>query len=380
MIFLPFKRKKTTPEKIFGVLDIGSESVKFLVARKNLDDEKITLLGKGIRDYEIFDVFDSREFELDIMKKAILEAKKEAEKEAGIEIKNLIVGLPAHVFKAQISYPKYSRAFFTRPITAPEKERILESVFQKARKEVAKKFVKKSGILPREIQFLSNKILEAKIHGYRVTEILGVGGYRLDFRILVTFLPKYYLKRVEGLIKDLNFEILEIVHETEGLVKILTKAQDALFLDIGADFTQTFLVKNGNLEKIFDFELGGKSFLFSLCKNFGVLYKEAKGVSERYQRGFLGEEMRARLKEIFKREAQNWFSNLKEKLKNQVFFENIFLFGGGAFFPEIREVLEKNLEVSVKNLELKDIPGIEDRTKRKDNLQFIPAIFLSYAS
>lgn len=369
---LPSKKK----EKIFRVLDIGSESVKFLVVKK--EDERTVILGRGLEEYERFGVFDGRDFELNVMKKAIETVSKEAKEKDGAGIENLIVGLPAHIFKARVSFQEFKRTNPKKLIEKEERERIFRTVLKGAEKKVSESFAKESGILPEELHFLSEKILQIKIDGYEVPEISGFSGKRLGFKILTTFLPKYYLENFQKLTKILGFKISKILHESEGLINFLSKDQNALFLDIGADFTQIFLAKKGSLEMISEFELGGKNFSLALCQNFGILYPIAKELSERYQKGLLEEGTRARLKEIFSREAQNWLSNLKEALKGKIFFENIYCLGGGAHYPEIEEVLEENYQLSVKTLNLKNLTIIEDRTNI-ENLQFIPALLLTYA-
>ena len=369
----PLSRKK---EKIFRVLDIGSESVKFLVVKK--EDERTIILEKGLKEYERFGVFDGRDFELNVMKKTIEIASKEAKKEDGAEIKNFIVGLPAHIFKARVSFQEFKRTNPKKLIEKEERERIFRTILEGAKRRVSESFAKESGILPEELHFLSERILQIKIDGYEVPEISGFSGKRLGFKILTTFLPKYYLENFQKLIKALGFKISKILHESEGLMNFLSKDQNVLFLDIGADFTQIFLAKKGSLETVSEFELGGKNFSLTLCQKLGILYPVAKELSERYQKGLLEERTRSRLKEIFSREAQNWLFNLKKALKGKVFFENIYCLGGGAHYPEIEEVLEENYQLPVKTLDIKSLPAIEDRTNI-ENLQFIPALLLTYA-
>ena len=381
--FFPlFEKKKLTvhtQEKIFGVLDIGSESVKFLVARK--ENKRIAILGKALQGYKRFSVFDGREFELDVMKRAIEVATAKAQEEASVRIGSLIVGFPPHIFKARICHQGYERVHPKKLIEKEEKEKILKIISEKAKIKVAEDFAAQTGILPEELHFLSRRILQMKIDGYEVPEISGFSGKKLEFTVLTTFLPKYYEDRAKKLVEVAGpFKISKILHESEGLTYFLSKEQNVLFLDIGADFTQIFEVKKGILETVSEFRLGGKNFSQAICQNLGILPIRAKALSERYQKALLGEKMRSRLKEMFLEEAQNWFLNLKERVKERFFFEDIFCFGGGANFVEIREILEKNWGTSAKILELKDLPGVEDRTKRKNNLQFLPAIFLVRAA
>jgi len=379
-----FKNKE---RRVLGVLDIGSASVKFLIIKKEKPSssilqktgKKIIILGKGLKDYERFGVFDGREFEQEVMKNAILGAVEEAEKEAGLEAREVILGLPAHIFKARIVNQELKRESSRKPVDKQEKEKICQKVLKEAEKKGSEEFARESGILPQEICFLSKQILQIKIDGYEVSEMLGFEGRVFEFKTLVTFLPKYYFENIKKLIEICGLSIFKITHEVEGQICFFTKTENTLYLDIGSDFTQMFLVKNGVLNAVLEFGVGGRNFSQALSHKFGLFPKEANGLLWRYQRSLLKEETRARLREVFLREAQNWFYNLDDKLKHKFSFENIFYFGGAAYYPEIEDVLEKNYGLPLKIIEYKDFPNLEDKSKIKRSLQFIPTLFLTYA-
>lgn len=373
--FLSFPKRKR--REFFGVLDVGSQNVKVLCVRE--EGPKKIILGKTLKEYERFGVFDGREFELDVMRKAISGAVKELEKTTKVRIENLIVGLPAHIFKARIASQTFKRTHPEKNITKQEESQILDVVVSSSREKAAEEFSKKTGILPQELRFLSTHLLGVNIDGYSVSKISGFKGQNIKLKVLITFLPIHYLESVENLISASGFKILKIAHESEGLIRALSRDRDALFLDIGADFTQIFLVRQGDIEKISDFKIGGQDFLVALYKQLGISYDMVKDLAERYQRGLLEEQTRARLRKIFWQEAQNWYFNLEKEINDKATFGKIFCFGGGAYYSEIMDVLEKNYEVSATIFNPKDLPNIEDRTETTTNLQFTPSILLIFA-
>ena len=368
---------KQNKGKIFGILDIGSENVKFLIVEKK--QEKIIILAKEIQEYDRFGVFDTRNFELDVMKKAIEKVIEQAKKQTSVTVENLVIGFAAHILKARILNQQWQRTEPEIPIAKQEKEEILKAIFKTSQEQAAKDFTKQAGILGSELCFFSTKSISSKINGYKVADILGFKGKNLEFKTLVAFFLEDYFVNIQGLIKELGFKSLKIVHESEGLVEILHKSHGALFLDIGAEFTQIFLMDNGSLDLISEFELGGKSFSEALCRHFGILYGVAKDLAKKYQTGSLEEPTRASLKEIFLKEAQNWYFHLEKQLENKAFFGKIFCFGGGAFYPEIKQVLEKNYNLPIEILQTKHMLGIEDKDSVKTNLQFISTMLLAYA-
>jgi len=376
---ISFGEKK---EQTFGVLDIGSVSVKSLLFRKQdfsskskVGQKRITILRKGLENYEVFGVFDGRDFEMEIMKQAI----KKAAKEAGITKEKLIVGFPAHIFKARVGELEYKRKNPEQKIRTKEKELIFEKILKQGEKQISKEFTKESGILPRELYFLTKKVIGTKIDGYKVSEILGYAGRKIEFKVVATFLPRYYLENAEKMIEACGFSIFKILHQVQGQAEFVLEDSNLLFLDIGADFSQMFLYKKGILEDVSEFRIGARNFCQAVSEKFGISSGAANDLAERYQRGLLEEKARQRLHELFSKETQDWALSLEKKLDKKSFFQEILCYGGGANFPEIKEFLEEKYNVPVKILSSKDFLLVEDKIKTRKYFQFIPSIFLTYA-
>lgn len=359
-----FRKKQ---RNIFGILDIGSETVKFLIIAKK--DNKRIILGKAVAEYKLFSVFDSGDFEKDILKKTINEAVKEAELQANLAIKNLILGLSPHILKARVFCQRFIREKPELKIDKREEAVIIKEINKKLQKDAAAE----------DTLFLSKKIIEIRMNGYRIPEFVGFLGKNLNITILVTFLPKHFFKKIEEIIQGLGFQIIDIVHEAEGIISSFRKDKNGLFIDIGGYFTQIFLMKDNSLTKVSEFEFGGRNFLEALSKNFGILYNEIEELAKDYQRDNLQEPLKARIKEVFQKEVEAWFSFLSQELNgNDGVFENIFCFGSGAGFPEIKEILEKSYNSRVKMIGSKDFPEIEDRTEIADSNHYIPCLLLAH--
>lgn len=84
------------------------------------------------------------------------------------------------------------------------------------------------------------------------------------------------------------------------------------------------------------------------------------------------------MREIFQGEAEKWVRGLKQELKDEAFFEEIFLLGGTALLPEIAEVLEKNYNVIVKLFDLKYFLDSKYLIKDENDVQYLPLLLLKY--
>lgn len=393
---------KKQEKKIFLSLDVGTEAIKALVFEKN--EGKIIILGQSLEYYDRFGIFDSRDFEIDIIKNAILKNIKNLAfllsergfKEESFYELPLAIGLSAKILKARIISQSKIREDAEKIINNQEELKIDQEIKEKAKKEFSQNFLKSAGILPEDLHFTSFKVLERKINGYRVSGLKGYGGKNIEFNILVVFLLKHYLKKFEEIFRSLGFKNFSFTHEIECLSVFLNEPSNSLFLDIGGEVTQIFRFRKGTLEQIDDFEIGGKFFTQAVMEKLGLSETLARDFKEKYIRREVSEETRERVGEIFRPKAQAWFQGLMAKLTktkessgkdnfNGSFLPpNIFIFGGGSLLPEIEEILKKGnrqhfsfaTSFEIKFIYPKDFKNVEDGTNRLKSPQNIPSLLI----
>ena len=183
-------RKKIRDNK-FLVLDIGTEAVKALIFKKEsfidkknnfLDSQQSTknvILGASTQYFEKYGIFNSNDFENDILKNAILRALDEAYQnfiffsEKGEREKNrqgwikwpVIISLSSNVLLGRIFLASFSRKGNSHSkISKLEEKNIYEQLFREAKKKISLKFSEETGILPEEIQWTALKIIKTKFN------------------------------------------------------------------------------------------------------------------------------------------------------------------------------------------------------------------------
>lgn len=347
--------------KYFLALDIGTETVKAVVFKK--ENQKPVILGGAMKHYEQFGVFNSRDFSQDVFKKAISQSITEAQKQAKVETKFTILTLPSDVFKARIVFHSFNRKKPKVIINKQEEKDILENALKEARQEITRTYAQKSGILPGELEFLNLEILGIKVDGYQVPCLRGYEGGKLEFRILTTFALKNYFQNFIKIIENLGLKILKTVHPAQNLLDSFGE-DNAILVDVGGELTQIFFIKDGKMERIDEFDMGGIAFTQALSRALGLSEVRARILKERYSQGILEEGTRKKIHEIFSDTIQDWFDNLKSKLTafEGLFSSTIFLFGGGSQLPEIQQILEEE-NWRVKFIYPKDLKSLLDDNK-----------------
>jgi len=301
------------------------------------------------------------------------------------------LGLPADILKASLFYQAFERANPKIEIQEKEEQEIYQNVLKESQKEISNFFSQSYGILPKDLEFINLEILEIKIDGYMVPCLRGFKGQDLNFKIMAVFSPRYYLEFFKKIFEETGLKIFKIVHPVQNLKKAFNdNISDGIFLDISGDLTQIFLIKERKLLYISGLEIGDKSFTRSLSQDLGLSEKMTENLKEKYSRRVLSEEARKKIKKILEDVLQEWFSNLKIKLKETKQLplpSNFYLFGEGSNLPDIKEIIEEGdwegliylQKPTVNLLSLKDFRNIEDKTNNFNNPQTISSVLICYA-
>lgn len=362
------------------ILDIGTEAVKAIIVKKSLD--KVSICGSSVQYFDDEGVFDkgftAEDFEIEIIREAVLKAAKEAFLEFALIVKNkgvkkesdlpVLLTLSPTILKAAVVDEFSIRDKKEKKISKKEQEIIYRYILKSAKDDVSNLIFKESGILAKDVEFICLTIISKQIEGYFVENIQNYQGRNLGFKILSVFIPGLYFKRITGMISSLGFKNLKIVHLSQAIGNVfLEKKGDYAFLDIGGEVCQIFLMKNGFLDKIEFFDKGGEDFTERIFDVLMVNKAEARNLKERYSANSLTPETKKRIEGLLSNEKDVWREGLKKYKKTSV-----FLFGGGSNLYEVKDIFRRR-----KIIHVQDIKKAEDLTKKTKSPQFTPAVLIS---
>lgn len=365
-----FWKKK---EKTFLVLDVGTEAVKSIIAEKNGD--KIKILASATNYFKSCDSnFLSEEFEIGLFKKTVVENLEElcrrftlflGRKAAQFQSFPIFLLLPPDIVKAKVVEIEYQRKS-SQKISQEEKEKICNHILEEAKQKVSESAF--------DVEHVRLGVIENRIEGYSIKDIIDCKGIKLDFKILTVFAPKIYLEKIKKIFLDLKLNIFQIIHLSETIPSFLenNEISSGIFVDVGAKVTQAFFLKNEKMESINCFEMGGCNFSDKLSENFGLDKDSARSLKEDYAENSLSPESSERIKKLFSSEKNIWKNNFAYFKKSE--FQNfpVYLFGGGSALSETREVFLKEKVILPKNIKRIIIPNRESR-----NSQMVPCLLVS---
>ena len=353
--------KRETP---FLILDIGTKAIKALIVKK--ENNKLSVLGSGLKYFNSFSIIN--DFQAQALSKAILKSVQEASNNFLLfpakDKKDLplLITLSPDILKLRVVTGSFQREKESR-ISKSEANDILKDILTRAKKRIANDFAKESGILFNDIHWVNFKVIGKKINGYSVSKVQGCNGKNLEIKVLGAFIAKRYFNIIEKICLDLGFRQPRIISLGRGLIASLGQTnKSGIFIDVGGSVSQALVLKDGIIDKVYDFKAGGERFTQALSEVLAVDEDSARMLKHKYAANDLSEEVRIRVKNILSSEKDFWEKAVD--LRGAV-----YVFGGASLLPEIRNPFKP---VIIYPKHLKNI---------KTNLnspQFVPSLLISY--
>ena len=306
----------------------------------------------------------------------------------GMDIATVLLSFPSTLRRSRALREKVERKNAALRISPAEKKAILEDLFARARLSLTKQIQDSSGILAGDIHIYKLHIVRYAIDGYQVQDILGFEGQHLDVRILAVFTLVKHLPIIDNIIQRFSDMPFIVVHAAEALHGFSQRIlQNGIYIDIGDASSRIMVTHQGGVVFIDEIPHGGKDFTLHLQETLSLGENTAKDFKERYASGDFSFPLREGVKEGFARIAKDLVHLACKSLGTiqAPLPSSVFLFGGGAMLPEIKEAFENSALESLafhekprvsfllpKDLWTVEFPG-------KSNPVFTPLFFLPYA-
>lgn len=342
--------------KIIVGLDIGSSTIKMMVARKDQDGAELEILGfaeetsAGVRRGAVVKPTETS--------KKILAAKNRAENVSSQKINEVIVNLGgSHVFVT----PSRGVVAVSRAdgnISQEDVDRVLEAAQAfslPSNKEILEVF-------PREF------VVDGEVG---VKEPTGMKGVRLEADVLALCAFSPYLKNLTDAVLASGLEAEEVIPTpmatAEAILTHQQKEQGVAVLNIGSGTSSLAVFQEGDLVHSVVFPIGSEHITndiaiglrtepdvaerikreFGTCSTIGKKTEKLEledGTTVSFSQKLLSHIIEARIKEIF----QLVVKELKEISKQDDLPAGIVLAGGGVKIPKIVELAKKEFKLPVK--------------------------------
>lgn len=373
-------------------LDIGTEVVKALVVRIQENQKQGEVVGAGFELQETAHMMAGAVTDIKGVAQTCAKAIEAAQQEAKTKTNQAVIGIAGEFVKGSTSTFSYLREDPKEKIELAEFKNIIQKVQWRAFNKIRQELAEESGISEIEVKLINATIVDIKIDGYQVTNPLGFQGKEITLGIFNAYAPLVHLGALNSIAQELKLELLFVAAEPYAIARSmpLDYQGEAIFIDVGGGTTDIAVVRQGGLEGIKSFALGGRAFTKRLADNLAVNFAEAEEIKLKYSRGEVSSVVKRKIADLFRQDIKVWLSGvslaLNEFLKLSPLPAKIFICGGASQLPGIKKALESNEWTSelpmtqtpeVNFIEPSKIIGISDKSGKLNEAKYVTPLSLA---
>ncbi|MDO5480973.1 MAG: cell division FtsA domain-containing protein [Candidatus Saccharibacteria bacterium] len=385
-------------------LDIGTEYVKAVIAKQKKNT--LEVIGAGRAHQGNANMYSGAIADIQGVTAVCEKALYEAEKEARVRSKVVVVGIAGELIKGNTTTVRYRRKDGNKPLTEQEMDLIIKRVQEKAGERARTEVALETNNPDVEVRLINSAIVSLLIDGYKISNPIGFQGSDLTIQFYTAYAPLVHISAIEKVCAEMSLDLLAVAVEPFAVCRAclgdeIDSSLSAIVMDIGGGTTDIAIVDDGGVEGTKMFGVGGRSMTHQIAEGMGVDFNTAekikvnmdfledseietdKTVGEYTSEGAkavreLSRNDVAKLKKSVEKNLEVWMSGVELALEDfdvaELLPNQILLCGGGAGLSELQEKLAtgdwyKELPFSrrpvVHLLESADMPGVKNLTEKK---------------
>lgn len=352
MLNLPFLKTSSKGNIVEGeniiALDIGTEQLKSLL----FTTEKLGVVVKKVSRIEQ----QQHAMKSGIIKNldTVLENCRLAVSELNDKVaideqpRKVIMGIAGEYIQGVSIVVNYQREEnYDKEVTEKEEKRILSQIQNKIEDSGKEDLSQRIGLTNEDIEILHITKTGLEIGGMPVDSLIGYKGRDVKLHFYASFAPKTYTEALKKVAGELKLETLGIVSQPFTVARAYAGSTNrdfsAIFIDVGGGTTDIAIVEKGNVVETKMFAFGGRTFTKELSRVLDIEYRFAEQRKIKYSKKELNKELARDVQRIVYPVAKLWMKTLKSAFSYcddiDSFPTQIYLCGGGALLPEIKEVM-----------------------------------------
>ena len=386
------KPKAKDPDDYLLALDIGTEFVKALIAKKGKGTMKIVGVGKAHEAPT--NMYAGAISDISGVAKTCEEALVKAEEMAGVRAQEVVVGIAGELIKGNTTSVKFRRADASKPINDEEMHKIIKQVQKKAGERARREVAEETNNPDVEVRLINSALVSLRIDGYKVTNPIGFKGKEVVVQIYTAFAPLVHISAIERVCDELQLDLVTVAVEPFAVCRAclgddIESSFSGIGMDIGGGTTDIAVVDDGGVDGTKMFSIGGRSFTHQISERLGLSLEDAEKLKLLADNPSMKPEIRKKFDQAIERNLEVWQSGVELALEE---FDNlealpgqILLCGGGASLSAIPEILAtgdwyKDLPFVrrpiISLIEPEEIAGIDNATDRELDHTFVTAMGL----
>lgn len=386
------KQKKVSDDDYLVALDIGTEFVKALIAKREGDELQVVGVGRARQD--VSDMHSGAIADIAGVVRNCEEALAQAEDQAGLQAKRVVIGIAGELVKGVTDTIRYRRPQPDRPLDDSEMEFIIDKVQERAQLKAQKQIALETGNDEVEVKLVNSALVGIHIDGYKVSNPIGFQGRDVAVQIYTAFAPMVHIGALERVADELGLELLAVAAEPFAVSRSVLGSDassnfTAILADVGGGTTDIAVVNDGGVEGTKMFGIGGRSFTQTIAGDMNLSYKDAEKLKVNIDHEQIKPTVKKEVEEAIDKTLEVWIAGVELALSEFDSVDHlpnrILLCGGGSSLKKLVHALEgsawhKELpftkKLTVHHIDPSEVIGVSDTTGDVTDHTFITAMGL----
>lgn len=359
-------------------LDIGTEFAKALIAR--IDGDEMNVVGVGRARQDVSDMHSGAISDIGGVVRACEEALSEAEDEAGVQARSVVIGIAGELVKGTTNTIRYKRPHPDKELDIAEMEYIIEKVQERAQVKAQKLVAFETGNADVEVKLVNSAIVGIHIDGYKITNPIGFQGKDVSIQIYTAFAPMVHIGALERTAAELDLDLIAVAAEPFAVARSVLgndagSTFSAILTDVGGGTTDIAVINDGGVEGTKMFGIGGRSFTRTIATELDLSYDDAEKLKINIDDPNIRENVAEEVNKALDRTLEVWIGGVELALGEFDSVDHlpnkILLCGGGSSLKKLVKALNasewhKDLpftkKPTVHHISPENIDGINDKT------------------
>ncbi len=386
------KSQKVSSDDYIVALDIGTEFVKALIAR--LEGDELQVVGLGRARQDVSDMHSGAIADIAGVVRNCEEALAQAEEEAGLQAKRVVIGIAGELVKGVTDTIRYRRPQPDRPLDDSEMEFIIDKVQERAQIKAQKQIALETGNEQVEVKLVNSALVGIHIDGYKVSNPIGFQGRDVAVQIYTAFAPMVHIGALERVADELSLELLAVAAEPFAVSRSVLGNDGnsnftAILADVGGGTTDIAVVNDGGVEGTKMFGIGGRSFTQTIATDMNLSYKDAEKLKVNIAHENIKPAVKKEVDEAVDKTLEVWLAGVELALSEFDSVDHlpnrILLCGGGSSLEKLvhalqgaawRKELPFTKKPTVHHIDPSEVLGVTDTTGRITDHTFVTAMGL----
>lgn len=373
-------------------LDIGTEFVKALIGK--VEGDQIKIVGVGRAHQELNDMQAGAIADIASVVRNCNDALNQAEKQAGLSVRNAIIGIAGELVKGTTTTIRISRKNHTKALDVPEVEKIIGLVQKRAQEKAKQQLAWELGGKDVDVRLVNSALVGIEIDGYKVTNPIGFQGKDVVVQLYTAFAPLIHIGALERTAQELDLDLVAVAAEPFAVARSVigddpNASMSAILMDVGGGTTDIAVINDGGVQGTKMFGIGGRAYTHAIEKDLQVSFAQAEELKLGLHTNKTPQAKVPDIEKALQKTADVWINGVELALgefdKLDHLPNHVFLCGGGSSLDVLVDTLNQNQwygqlpftrKPVVQYIKPEQVVGISDTTGDVSDHTFVTAMGL----